>query len=486
MVSEKRRYGGLRLHLAWVLGAGVVLAYFLRFTIPALGAGFAVDDAMNLHGYWSRGIGQWLLHLILFPSNYGRPMGGLYYLPLYYLFGLNPLAYHVVTAGLLLANTCLAYRFGVLLSGSRWTGFACAFPVAFHPRLAGLAYEPSFIYDVLCFTFYLLAFNFYVSARTRGLPVAGRRLAWFLLLYIGALESKEMAVTLPVMILLYEAIWHAPERWSWKELAKWITSSGRPGLAAGLVTLAFVLGKIFAPDSPIVNPVYAPTFTLARYFETTTQFLNEIFDQPWEHEFFNPARVIAVLAFLFLVARGSRRRHMLLMWFFILIAPLPVTFVPGRGGGCLYLPVAAWSLFVATLAVMFAEAVAALKPLRRAPAAFTIGALLAVPIGALWAHSAGQAARMHPLRVNLGRSTWFVLDEIRAVQPSVRSGARIYVLNDTQPGYDTMFVMRLAWGDRSVQVFLDQHDHLPAENIRAMDYVFRFEKGKLLPVDPRL
>ncbi len=73
--------------------------------------------------------------------------------------------------------------------------------------MAHLVFLPAFVFDVLCFTFYFAAFTYYLSFRTRGLPLTPMRIVVFLLLYVGALDSKEMAVTLPVMVLLYELIW---------------------------------------------------------------------------------------------------------------------------------------------------------------------------------------------------------------------------------------------------------------------------------------
>jgi len=100
-----------------------------------------------------------------------------------------------------------------------------------------------FIYDILCFTFYFLAFNYYLTIRARGLRLKIWQVAVFLLLYIGALESKEMAVTLPAILLLYEALWHAPGRWSWRSVWRWVGTEALPPLVAGAVTLVYILAR---------------------------------------------------------------------------------------------------------------------------------------------------------------------------------------------------------------------------------------------------
>src|SRR5947209_5739809 len=163
--------------LAYAAGCAVVLAIFIRFVVPAYIAGFAPDDPMNMDIYWSSGWWNLLKGLVLFFSTYYRPMGGLYYSTIYHFFGLNPLPYHIVTDALVLLNVWLAYRFAVLISSSRLTAFLTAVMLTYHGALAWLVYRPSFIYDVLCYTFFFLALNYYISIRKRGvLPTKAQAL----------------------------------------------------------------------------------------------------------------------------------------------------------------------------------------------------------------------------------------------------------------------------------------------------------------------
>ena len=67
-----------------------------------------------------------------------------------------------------------------------------AFVVAYHPNMAQAVFLPSFVYDVLCFTFYFLAIDYYLSIRASGRPLRAGQIAGFLLLYVGALESKDL------------------------------------------------------------------------------------------------------------------------------------------------------------------------------------------------------------------------------------------------------------------------------------------------------
>src|SRR5204862_5406736 len=79
----------------------VLIAYFLYFALPARHGGFREDEMMNLWTYWYVGPVQLLFALAKFWTPHYRPGGGLYYLPLYRFFGLNPFPYRIVQIGLL-------------------------------------------------------------------------------------------------------------------------------------------------------------------------------------------------------------------------------------------------------------------------------------------------------------------------------------------------------------------------------------------------
>jgi hypothetical protein len=115
---------------------------------------------------------------------------------------------------------------------------------------------PAFL---LCFTFCFLALNYYISIRVSGRPLSKKQIVVFLFLYIGALDSKEMAVTLPLIVLLHEAIWRRTGIRPPGRLARWAGKEALPALLAGLVTGVYILGKAFrrvapAPDAAETQP----------------------------------------------------------------------------------------------------------------------------------------------------------------------------------------------------------------------------------------
>jgi len=406
-------------------------------------------------------------------------MGGVYFSLLYRFFGLNPFPYHVVLTALLLFNTWLAYRFGRLIAGSQLAGGLVSLVVAYHPEMLHLVYLPAFVYDVLCFTFYFSALNYYIARRASGIRLTKKQIAVFLLLYTGALDSKEMAITLPAMVLLYEAIWHASAPISWANAAEWLKSEALPGLAAGVMTLVCVLGKTFGSDSLVRMEAYRPVFTWSRYWESTSRFVNTIFYQPIQAPFFNPARVVLLAAVLLFVAWRAKQRHLLLAWFFLWVAPLPITFVPGRGGACLYIPLAGWAVIAASVFVSLAKAAARNAPRLWIPERVALGALAAIGIALFWANTECRGGSVPPGVLKPAALTWSVADQIRAVQPTVKPGARIYVFHDPFGTWDMKFIMELVYHDRSVNVWLGDRVPLLRAEIDRMDYVFTFEEGRL-------
>jgi hypothetical protein len=467
-----------RLAVARVAGGAIVLAYTLRFFLPGLSSGFAPDDMMNIHYYWSRGPGELLRGLVLFFTTYQRPMGGVYFSTLYHFFGLDPLPYHIVITLLLLLNTYLAYRFGRLLTGSELVGGLVALGAAYHGEMEQLVYLPAFVFDVLCYTFYFLALNWYLRFRTRGEALDWKRTAVFLLLYIGALDSKEMAVTLPALALLYEALFHPPARWRPGAILHWTRTAALPALAAGALTLVYVIGKATGADTLVHMEAYRPVFTWDRYLESTTRFLNTVFYQPIENGLFRPSWVVPVWILLAYIAWRSGKRVLWWAWAFLLISPLPITFVPGRGGALLYVLLAGWALFFSVLLLGMAKLVAAEPPFRRATAA-PHAVLFLLAAVCVWRASAGPTRFLGPALKRVGDQCLSIAGQLLQVQPHVKPGSRIYFVNDVYEGYDAMFITELVYHDGSVKVWLGARQPLPPASIAGMDYVFAFENGRL-------
>jgi hypothetical protein len=110
------------------IGAGLlVIAYFICSTRHVFQAWLLWDDIFNLHYYWSHPVSELVKGNLLFFSDYYRPLGGIFSLGLYRLFGLNATAYHVATLAILLFNLLILYGMTHVLSGSREIAFSLRF-----------------------------------------------------------------------------------------------------------------------------------------------------------------------------------------------------------------------------------------------------------------------------------------------------------------------------------------------------------------------
>src|SRR6516165_11124790 len=236
-------------------------AFFWIFHATVFKAHFGPDEMMNLYGHWQPPLWKTMFADLHFWSKTVRPMGAIYYLPAYRLFGLNPVPFSAVRCVILLVNTLVFFQLANAILRSWWAATLAAFPIAYQATIGNLHYDGAFIYDVLCGAFYFVALLYYLHCRRRG----GRggltigQIALFLVFYVCALDSKEMAVSLPVLVLAYELLFHGRR------------AKVAAALAAGAVTLVFILGKTIGPGTLTTMDAYKPVFTWERFSEANTR-----------------------------------------------------------------------------------------------------------------------------------------------------------------------------------------------------------------------
>jgi hypothetical protein len=133
--------------------AAVVTAYFLYSAGGGVLAYLSTDDLMNLHGYWLKPWWRNVLDNVLYFSPSYRPMGAMFYLPSFYIFGLESLPYRVLCFALMLANLWLLWRLVVNLSAPPAVAFGAVLIACYHPALAHIYHDGGTAYDMLCFFF---------------------------------------------------------------------------------------------------------------------------------------------------------------------------------------------------------------------------------------------------------------------------------------------------------------------------------------------
>jgi hypothetical protein len=441
--------------------AALLSAYFLFFARDGLSARWAADDMMNLYGAWKPGPWKLLLSQFTLWRGEYRPMGGAFYAALFPWFGLDPLPYRVAILLILGLNVWLAYRAARLLGCHRIAATIAAAVISYHAGLGALHYNTDVIYDILCFTFYIGALAYYVSIRRRGRLPRAKETVVFFALFLCALNSKEMAVTLPVVLLAYEALYHTPERWNWPQIRAWLFGPGRIALGGAALNLLYIYGKKFGPDPLMNHPAYRPVFSLKRLVEFQTVSTGELF-------FRNPVSTLGLLALwtaLTWLAWREDRPLLRFCWAFMLLAPLPTEFLHGRYQASLYIQLFGWAIFASVIFVDLASGIARFltRPrFLRGTERIVLAVILALALRS-WAR---LNYRIHgdyirPAMAGQAPLTAEVIQQFQTLKPRVPPHSQVVFLKDPFPDSDMGFIASLCFGDRSVNVHLQRQSQLP-------------------------
>jgi len=443
--------------LAW---AAAIAAYFCYFAAGALSVKFAPDDLMNLDYYWRLPAAKLLLALVAPWQGGYRPIGALYYLPLFRLFGLNPAPFHFVTLVLLAANTYLVYRLARVLRLPETAAAVAALLVCYHSGLSFLYYNTSFIYDVLCTFFYLAAFLYYAQRRANAGRLSRTQLAVFLALYWCALNSKEMAVTMPAVLIAYE--------WLYEK---------QPSVRASLWTAALaapiLLRVVIGPGALVQIPDYQPEFSLARVAAFQRDAFSDWF-LSWH--FFTTGRVLAVWALVTVAAWWPKRAALRFCWWWLVLTPLPIEFLSGRTNACLALPYCGLAVLAAGA---FTELARAVSGGRR----MVFAAVVAAGV-CFWAVRNAELKQrlIVPQMQGLGRETWAAITGLESLHPQVRPHSTVIFLNDPFEDFDMAFIADLFFRQPDISIKLGRKTPVGPEELVKADYLFGYEAGRVTQV----
>jgi hypothetical protein len=481
----------------------ILIGYFLHFALPALHAGFREDEMMNMGIGWCAGALKSLLANIEFwklfvcpggalydlPLYLYRPGGALYYLPLYHFFDLNPLPYRIVQISILVASIPLVYYLNRRLSSSRSIAFLAVLALCYHPRLAGLVFVGAFIYDVLCGFFYFAALAYYVNIREREASLSPLQLLGFLALYVMALNCKEMAVTLPVIVLIYEFM-RSHSRVDWKAFLRWIRSYGAPSLIAGLLTVFYIYGKLHGNGSLASLDPYRPKYSWDNFTASNAKFVGQLL---FAGHTITPIALLFLWALVFMYAFLRRDRTLQLMAFWIVIVPLPLAFiVPTRGDASLYLLLFGWAMIFAKITFDLITIIWKLLVFlghRALPKAtdeivgaasrkvslcvFRIVATLLVAF-ALAAFTQRENQRLRVPWLDIGAKTSHVIHTFRSVGLRPVHGSSVLLLlkeNIFQNKWNVFFIASLVWNDHSLRIWVENVNELTPQQQATVDYI---------------
>jgi hypothetical protein len=416
----------------------IILANFAWFNWRVPQSPFAPDEIVKMGWAWEAGPLRILSAVVAYFSPFYRPVGQLYYWVLFRVFGLNFVPFRIVDLCILLLNLWLAYSAFRRLSKSLPAIYIATFLFSYQAKvMIVLDYNGAFAFDRLCFTFFIAAFLAYIRVRSRQETLGLKSAGLVAFLYLFALGSKEMAVSLPFVLVAYELLFHPP-----RELLK----SWRPLLFLFLMTVAYVFGKTYGQGALLDSDGYQlHPITLNHYLTSQAAYLEAFLMKPYHLTQLQIA-VLTVAASLWAAALRSRTLGVALAW--MLLTPLSIVFVD-RGGLSLYIPLVGWCLFAAESTIRLAQLAAG----RLGSGRYKLTVRLIVHVvlaGALlfimFQRNRRTQDRELKFTLNNGNLTQHVVQEFNRVRPRIRPGDTAYVTNSPFAGYDVTFITEL-WAD---------------------------------------
>jgi len=482
--TESVHTPGRRTPDLWPFFAAAVASLLLWFARSGLFVYLTGDDTMNIYKAWREPYHRILLENFFYFTPGYRPMGSLVYRLLFDLAGVHAMPFRILCFALMLGNLYLLYRTTAAIS-TKETGLLAALFASYNPGFIDLYYNTGTIYDLLCFTFYFLALGLYVHVRKAGQYLKPRTLISVLILYVCALNSKEMAVTLPAILFGYELVFgratpevespgHGVSRWG-------------PAVVSAILTLPYVLGK-FSPPSPLIgNEAYRLHLGLRTYFRALGHYL-EIFALPFDS--LNLFASVLILLLLGTIAILGRRRSLVFAWLFIVITPLPVAFVGLRGGYAIYISTFGIALFLAVSIVESRTALARFVTGNDGPLAFGTRRLLQFDTFLLCLLLLLVFHNTRPLGEVSSedkRLQSFAM-QISALQPKIDPAWKILFLDDPFPVEDWTPLTFLRLHYRAPDLVVDRIKRMPEKPDRnvidSYDGIFTFNEARLIRVKP--
>jgi len=415
------------------LALALTCAYFLALAHEGLGAYFMPDDMMNLYGYWTQPF-EWS-SLVNFFGDVFRPGGALFYLPLFHWFGFDPLPFRIACFALLLFNLWVAWRVAARLSGSAQVAALATLLFAYHGAFVDLYFSTGTVYDLLCFPLTYGAALLYFDWRRQP----WLRIPAMILLYVLALDTKEIAAALPLILAAYEALYG-----NWRRRAvEWV-----PLAVVIAITAVYTASRLTGLVGG--NPAYRPVFTLEQLIIGLKFYMGALIYRSEQTPLWLS---VALFAGPGVIALTARSRLLALSWCIFVAGALTVLFIPTRGGFVLYLPWLGAALYLA-VAIM-----GVVGGIRRQVSGFRfeVAWFWLAFVGLL-----GLLVAIHLPRVGRARN-WVdreqskvrtVVEGVAARYPKLPAGSRLLLRNNPfdEGDYAPLMALRLYYRDKELQV----------------------------------
>jgi hypothetical protein len=305
-----------------------------------------------------------------------------------------------------------------------------------------------------------------------------------------------MAVALPVMILVYELIFHPPDFRSVRPLIRWCWHEGRLALLGALCVLIYLPAKLGSAGIG-QDEAYIPSYTWTRWLSDTGTYLAELLyrNSSTTQLGVAPLPLLGVVGFYGSLAAIALWLRSRVLWFgllFFVITLLPVSFIPARLGFVLYLPLAGMALYVAVCLVRFKEALwrlfsEALVAGASPPAASPVSASVALFVATALVISTIDH-RHWPCAPDPQFSPYKnTIAEFSRLYPTLPHGSKLlFVHSALDENWDLVFLLRLFYRDTDLwltQLNGPEGQRIPIDRLPHYDHIFDYEKGHYVELD---
>lgn len=298
-----------------------------------------------------------------------RPVGTFSFFIDYSLWQLNPFGYHLTNLIFHILNGILVYLFIYLIGKNRISALFTALLFTLHPVNTEAVNVISFREDLLALFFMLLSLIMYLSLKSlRG----KKRVVFYItsnICYIFALFSKEMAITLPLIIILYDYCFSFKDNQKGKDFLIHLKTYYGGYIAISLLTLWVWFFPMARPTEFLGDPFggnsYVKILTMIKVVVIYISWLFFPFNLHATlvdpailvHSFIEPQFLISVIVLIlsFILAVRMRKKakssFFAIIWFFSTLIPvLNIILMPNiLANRFLYIPSVGFCFLLALL-----------------------------------------------------------------------------------------------------------------------------------------
>ena len=312
-----------------------------------------------------------------------RPVATLSYYLLYGIGELNPFWYHLGSLILHMLNVILVYFLTQALQKDKNAALVAGLLFACHPVLTEAINCISFNEDLLAALFYMMSFLLYLKSTPNRKATAVISFLLSLLLYFLGLLSKEMAITLPMVVVIYDLALNSAQGspTSFNSLRDTVADRifyylGFAGVSLFYLSLRFVF---LTGTEPAVSLTYGSLFERLIYlpFQLFNFIRLVVFPYPLKAEyifaypesFFEIYNIIAVISltvvigFSFYIYKKFKVVSFGIWWFLITLLPVSnlIQITNPLAERYLYLPAIGFCMALAILMVNIPQRISGLK-----------------------------------------------------------------------------------------------------------------------------